>query len=156
MIMNTNDAINRDEMLTVKEAAAISGSSVPRFYSDRNKELLGFHEAKEGTWFISVGSLIDAGFLHPDGTPANPSRPRGMGKKDKSAMMLKDTSEQLDEVREARDFAEQELADKSNEINALKKENERLSTILEERTKQLESAQQQVVLIAKAFAPTEK
>lgn len=64
--MTERKDLKPDTMLTVKEAANLTNLSVPAFYTNRNKQLLGFNSKSDGVWLISAGSLVENGFLTPE------------------------------------------------------------------------------------------
>lgn len=86
-----NKDITLDTVLSVKEAARLTNKSIPNFYTERNKERLGFYKkdelgnliedekgnpvrATEGQWLISVKDLVKWGYLNDDFEPTTSER----------------------------------------------------------------------------------
>lgn len=117
-------------MLTVKDASRFCNMSVPAFYTDRNKKLLGFDQRKDdnSVWLISVERLIENGFLTSDFEPV-----RGMAniRTIRSSEKSGDQGQILDDLLKKVSQLEQELQLVSRERDSLK-------IISEERANQLE------------------
>lgn len=66
--MNFSKPLDRDSLLTVKEAAALTNLAVPTFYTPRKKSELGYNPEVQ-PWLIPVQALIDLGLLTEDLQP---------------------------------------------------------------------------------------
>lgn len=128
---NSSDAhLTLDSLLSVRDAAQLTNLSVPTFYTERNKKLLGFDERDEASavWLISVGRLVEAGFLMPDLTPAKTLRRYATSLQPNNDSVHEQT---LDEMRKRLDNLERE-------VEGLRRERDNLQLIADERAKQLE------------------
>lgn len=125
------EALSPETLLTVKDAARLSNMSVPAFYTERNKSLLGFYErdGEDGVWLIKVQRLVDCGFLTDDFEPVRGEKVYGDPSRDESdfwgqAVRIRELSERVAQL-------ERDLELVSNERDGLR-------VIAEDRAKQIE------------------
>jgi hypothetical protein len=116
----------RDRLISIAEAARLTGSSVPRFYAEQNRELLGLpgiHDANgkknpppPGGYKVSVARLIELGWLKDDLTPPGSAR-------NEEAREWRKRIDELEALlrRETirADIAEERLRDKEAEVRRL-------------------------------------
>lgn len=145
--MNANNKdITLDTVLSVKEAARLTNKSVPNFYTERNKERLGFYKrdewgnliedekgnpvrATEGQWLISVRDLVEWGYLNDDFEPTTSERLFGEQRHNDDAFAY--YQRQIDDLKEQIEALQQRLAEEVSEKQVAQ-------ALADERAKQIE------------------
>lgn len=129
--MIEREDLTPETLLTVKDAARLSNMSVPAFYTERNKSLLGFYErgGEDGVWLIEVQRLVDCRFLTDDFHPVRGAKTYGDPSRDENdfwgqARQIKELSERVAQL-------EKDLELVSNERDSLR-------VIADDRAKQIE------------------
>lgn len=147
----TKTKLEPDLYVNVKTAAGLTSSSIPRFYSDKNKEMLGYPYDGSGPFLISVNQLITIGFLGANGEVPTSRPARRFGVKGQNKPKYSNVEYQFALVEnKKREFAR--LDDLQVENARLRKElisvQEELSVLREERridTKVLISAIEKIL-----------
>lgn len=121
--------------LTVKDASRFTRMSIPAFYTERNKGLLGFPEKSEKrqgekkAWLIKVSDLIAAGFLTADFEPTKSERIYG----DPSL-----ENEEVSFLKAELERISNELAEYKQQLAIVMNERDSIQAIADDRAKQLE------------------
>jgi hypothetical protein len=118
--MNFSKPLDRDSLLTVKEAAALTNLAVPTFYTPRKKRELGYNPEAQ-PWLIPVQALIDLGLLTDDLQPTR-------GKK-----YYQNSQMDGDPIVHQREFEELKAR-----VVDLEHQNALLTVMVEEKTRQIE------------------
>jgi hypothetical protein len=115
-----------DKLISISEAARLTGSSVPRFYAEQNRDLLGLPPIHDenglkrnpppGGYKVSVARLIELGWLKEDLTPPNSARNEEAREWRKR---IDELEAQLRRETIRADIAEERLRDKEAEIRRL-------------------------------------
>lgn len=141
-----NKDITLDTVLSVKEAARLTNKSVPNFYTERNKERLGFYKkdefgnliedekgnpvrAAEGQWLISVKDLVEWGYLNEDFEPTTSERMFSEQRHNDDAFTYH--QRQIDELNGQIAALQEQLAQEVSERQAAQ-------ALADERAKQIE------------------
>ena len=131
----SNKFIEREDLtpetvLTVKDASRLTRLSVPAFYTERNKQLLGFNEKQgDGVWLIKVDDLVKHGFLTSDYEPTKSERK--FGDFTKSNEEVENLSREVEALTAEIASLRQQLADELKEKQAVQ-------LLADERAKQIE------------------
>lgn len=123
---NSDEARDDSEILyTFAEASRLTGSSLPRFYTERNLKRMGYMDENgkklpkpEGGYTISRAKLIEFGWLQHDGSPSTKVRNEEAREWIAKLEELKEENRLL-QVRV--ELAEARVADKDREIERLSK-----------------------------------
>lgn len=112
-------------LYTFAEASRLTGSSLPRFYTERNLKRMGYMDKDgnklpkpEGGYTISKAKLIEFGWLQSDGSPSTKVRNEEAREWISKMNELKEQNRLL-LIRA--ELAEARLADKDREIERLTK-----------------------------------
>lgn len=131
----SNNALERenltgDMMLSVKDASRLTRLSIPAFYTERNKRLLGFYEKQgDGVWLIKASDLVENGFLTEQFEPTKSERKIGDVAK---------SNEEVEHLNQVINELTSEIARLSQQLEAEAKEREVAQRLAEERAKQIE------------------
>jgi hypothetical protein len=119
-------AETQNQLISISEAARLTGSSVPRFYAEQNRYLLGLPPSHDsdgnklsppvGGYKVSVARLIELGWLKDDLTPPSSARNEEAREWRKRIDDL-ETLVRRETMRA--DIAEERLRDKDAEIRRL-------------------------------------
>lgn len=115
-----------EQMISISEAARLTGSSVPRFYAEQNRTLIGLPPSHDengvklgpppGGYKVSVARLVELGWLQPDLTPPSSAR-------NEEAREWRKRIDELEALARREtiraDIAEERLRDKEAEIRRL-------------------------------------